>query len=206
MFTKVHGSFVPLEANAKGIRDFNATEFAALFNVLSEVRNRCPLNQSELNAATIDNRTMNEHFARNGGKGCVFFFSDKEAAGTSAYDISRGIFPPSALNRKDFWAEKASVDQMVDKEVGEWENDKLRSSPGDKKDTFYIAQWLVTPGPNTPTITVGIEGLTVNYVYDSLFWAGAGNMSPQKFPTVLMVDYLGVVIPQRHDFAKDADH
>lgn len=31
-------------------------------------------------------------------------------------------------------------------------------------------------------------------------------MSPRQFPTVILLDYMGVVIPKFTNFAKDADH
>lgn len=84
---------------------------------------------------------------------------------------------------------------MVRKEVAAISNNRGDSST----DRFHIMQWIITPDPVTPVFQGGIEAISVRYAYDALFWAGAGNMAPKSFPTVMLLDYFGVMIPGRHD-------
>jgi hypothetical protein len=189
------------ESGRGAVRPLNLTEWDALFEILSEVRNRCPLTEAEIaEKGTIENFKMGEFLARNGGKGCVFFFFD---APNAASDFDRGFFPSRVINRKDVWAETKRNDELVDKELKAWAGNRNPTSVNDK---FYIAQWIVTPDPVFAAVHASLEAWAVRYVYDTLFWAGAGDMTPEQFPTVMLLDYIGVVIPKDNDFNRDADH
>ncbi|KAK0719065.1 PLC-like phosphodiesterase [Apiosordaria backusii] len=151
------------------------------------VNNRCP----DLDTSVpFQNQPASYFMDRNDGKGCVIFLLNgqnlrdvpKEAVGDGLYALNR-------IGLKDHWSNMQNVDAMAPNQIDNFKNLK-RGGNGDFNQ-FHIAQWLVSPDAIAST-TYGLQAFAIQQANPALYWAGVSGMSPEPWPNVMMVDYIGV--------------
>ncbi|PKX92852.1 PLC-like phosphodiesterase [Aspergillus novofumigatus IBT 16806] len=158
------------------------------FSQLKKVNNRC----GNLNVdVSFEKRTASFFMDQNNGNGCVIFLLD----GDLKRNIERtddGIYSASRMAFWDYWSEKQETESMANAEIAAWKSVSRTGDASDEKDQFLIGQWLVSAAP------LSIAIFPTN---PALYWAGVNSMSPENWPNVLMVDYIGVILKDQFNWA-----
>ncbi|PGG96948.1 hypothetical protein AJ79_09390 [Helicocarpus griseus UAMH5409] len=159
-------------------------------NKLKKVNNRCPDMDTKVQ---FQKQKASYFMDRNGGNGCVVFLLDeknlKEAP--SKHSVKDGIYSATMVDFWDNWSEKEDIREMANDQIADWQGVDRKSN---KDNRLLNGQWLVS-ADIVETTFEGIENLSVNGANPVLYWKGVNNMSPEKWPNILMVDYIGVVVP-----------
>ncbi|KAL6235356.1 hypothetical protein BDW75DRAFT_144158 [Aspergillus navahoensis] len=160
------------------------------FTELRNVNNRC----SNLDTATKFQRQKASYFMdQNNGNGCVLFLLDSSniPTGVPSSSPSDGIYPASAMAVNDHWSNLATTQPVAEDQIAVWSAIN-RVSPF-TNDQFLVSQWLVSADA-LQTTALTIQNIAIMPTNPALYWAGVNAMSPAKWPNVLLVDYIGVVI------------
>lgn len=99
----------------------------------------------------------------------------------------------------DHWSNKADTEDMANDQIAEWEKITRSGKDESKDDEYLIGQWLVSTDLLTANRN-GLENLAILPTNPALYWAGVNSMSPKTWPNVLMVDYIGVVVKDEHNW------
>ena len=71
--------------------------------------------------------------------------------------------------------------------------DNRNIAPGGN-DEFYIMQWLLTFEVTLKDLVAeSIADLAVSWAYDALFWKAWNAFTPTSYPSVILMDYVGLV-------------
>ncbi|KAH8894659.1 exo-beta-1,3-glucanase [Thozetella sp. PMI_491] len=128
----------------------------------------------------------------NGGGGCVIVILDGQIE-KSIESVNDGIYSVSHIRFWDDWSQQGFTDSMASKEISDW---KTVNRPGgggrSNDDQIFINQWLPSAAP-LDIQGFGLQAIAVIPTNPTLYWAGVNNISPETFPNVLMVDYIGEV-------------
>lgn len=176
----------PIFWDAKQVNDF--------FGQLKRINNRC----SNLDTNTKFNEQPAKYFMdQNGGNGCVLFLLDQgNFQGNVPRDsVADGIYKSDVMDVWDNWSNMDNTEKVANDQVADW---KTVHRGGDN-DRFLISQWLVSANAITTT-ALTIQNIAIQPTNPALYWMGINNMSPESYPTVSLIDYIGVVVEDRHDF------
>ncbi|POR36398.1 PI-PLC X-box domain-containing protein [Tolypocladium paradoxum] len=159
------------------------------FGKLKRVNNRCP----SLDANVQFNQQKASYFMdRNGGKGCVIFLLDGDLKADVPHDsIVDGIYESKRMEFWDNWSNLPDTKSLAQDQAAAWKS--VGRSGQFSNDRFLIGQWLVSADAVTTTL-VSIQNIAILPTNPALYWMGVNNMSPESWPNVLMVDYIGVVV------------
>jgi hypothetical protein len=162
------------------------------FTRLKTINNRC----GDLDEG-FHNQKASYFMDRNEGAGCVIFLLDGHLDVKTPNAPADGIYPASYMKFFDNWSEKEDTEALAVDQVADWNtnNRSLTST----SESFWISQWQVTPEPTISTL-YGLEALAVIPTNPTMYWKGVDNMHPKNWPNVLMVDYIGVLVPNEHDW------
>lgn len=181
-------SFGPIYWTADMVNEF--------FGKLKGVNNRC----GNLDMNTKFNKQKASYFMdQNGGNGCVLFLLDTGNLNDNVpHDsIGDGIYKTDRLDVWDNWSNMADTAKVANDQTTKW---KTVGRSGDfNNDQFLIGQWIISADPFTTT-ALTIEQIAIQPTNPALYWMGLNNMSPEAFPTVALVDYIGVVVDGRHSW------
>ncbi|KAH6603954.1 hypothetical protein Trco_007400 [Trichoderma cornu-damae] len=165
------------------------------FGKLRGVNNRC----GNLDTSSAFNQKPASYFMdQNGGNGCVIFLLAGHLQPSVPQDsVSDGIYQAYQLSIADDWSNLNDTQPMADDQASDWKG----VSRGGSSDTFHISQWLVSADIFTTTL-YSIEGLGILPTNPALYWMGVNNMTPQSWPTVILIDYIGVVVKGQHKWGQ----
>ncbi|KAI9370696.1 PLC-like phosphodiesterase [Aspergillus egyptiacus] len=163
------------------------------FTELKKINNRC---------GNLDTRVQFQHqpasyfMDQNRGAGCVLFLLDggNLQEGVPHDSITDGIYPYSQMAVNDNWSNQPQTEPVAEHQISVWAGIE-RAEPF-VNDQFLISQWLVSADAIQTTLLT-IQNIAVMPTNPALYWAGVNAMSPTKWPNVLLVDYIGVVIPDQ---------
>lgn len=163
------------------------------FNKLRGVNNRC----GNLDTSSTFNQKPASYFMdQNGGNGCVLFLLAGDLqSGVPQDSIPDGIYRANVLTINDDWSDLGDTQPMAEDQASDWK----AVARGGSSDTFHIGQWLVSADIFTTTLYT-IEGIGIMPTNPALYWMGVNNMSPQSWPTVILTDYIGVVVKGQHSW------
>lgn len=163
------------------------------FGKLKGVNNRC----GNLDTSTTFNQKPASYFMdQNGGNGCVVFLLAGDLQPTVPQDsVADGIYQANRLSIADDWSNLGDTQPMAEDQASDWKQ-VIR---GGSSDTFHISQWLVSADIVTTTLLT-IEGIGILPTNPALYWMGVNNMTPQSWPTVILTDYIGVVVKGQHSW------
>lgn len=170
-----------------------ANEF---FGKLKQINNRCPnLDQN----VQFGEQPASYFMDQNGGKGCVLFLLNGAnlQAGVPNDSPGDGLYKDSMMNVWDNWSNLPDTTKMANDQVAKWKT--VGRSGSFNNDQFLIDQWLVSADAITTT-ALSIQDIAIQPTNPALYWMGLNNMSPEVFPTVSLVDYIGVVVNSRFNF------
>ncbi|KAK1240137.1 hypothetical protein MKX08_007579 [Trichoderma sp. CBMAI-0020] len=165
------------------------------FSKLRGVNNRC----GNLDTSSTFNQKPASYFMdQNGGNGCVLFLLAGDLqSGVPQDSVSDGIYQANVLSINDDWSNLGDTQSMAEDQASDWK----AVVRGGSSDTFHIDQWLVSADIVTTTLYT-IEGIGIMPTNPALYWMGVNNMSPQSWPTVILTDYIGVVVKGQHSWAQ----
>ncbi|KAL7783103.1 PLC-like phosphodiesterase [Trichoderma ceciliae] len=163
------------------------------FGKLKGVNNRC----GNLDTSSTFNQKSASYFMdQNGGNGCVIFLLARDLQSSVLQDsVSDGIYQANQLSINDDWSNLGDTQPMAEDQASDWK----AVSRGGSSDTFHISQWLVSADIFTTTLYT-IEGLGILPTNPALYWMGVNNMTPQSWPSVILTDYIGVVVKGEHSW------
>ena len=152
---------------------------------LKAIDNRCA-NLRPPRDQGIEAMKMSELMRRNGGDGCVLIFLDtahltRNMNVQDTISPGEGIYDRGDIKWTDGWPEKE-----LTAEAAVWNIDKWKEN----RSNFLVSQWLVTPSI-IDTLVISLERWAVTGMNPSLYWHGVKEITPTKFPNVIMVDYIG---------------
>ncbi|WQF90322.1 Putative PLC-like phosphodiesterase, TIM beta/alpha-barrel domain superfamily [Colletotrichum destructivum] len=156
------------------------------FDKLKEIKNRCP----NINEGSFEDLEIGPLMDMNDGKGCVLILLNTKHLGNKISDARKhispadGIYKKDAMSWTDAWPKKEDTKEMAEWAIDAWQ----------KKTNFHLGQWIVTPHFLTSTFTYSLQGIAVLPTNPALYWRGVHEIPPEKFPNVLMVDYIGMVL------------
>ncbi|KAG8414320.1 hypothetical protein J3459_014860 [Metarhizium acridum] len=159
------------------------------FSKLKGINNRC----GNLDLNTKFNKQKASYFMdQNSGKGCVLFLLNGNLKPDVPQDsVPDGIYKNSMMDVWDHWSNLPDTENMANDQVAGW---KTVGRSGDfKNDQFLISQWLVSADAITTT-ALSIQNIGILPTNPALYWMGVNNMSPESWPTAVLIDYIGVVI------------
>ncbi|OAQ70980.1 phospholipase C-like protein [Pochonia chlamydosporia 170] len=159
------------------------------FNKLKGVNNRC----GNLDLNTKFNKQPASYFMdRNGGKGCVLFLLNGNLKPDVPQDsVSDGIYRNSMMDVWDNWSDLPDTEKMANDQAADWKT--VSRSGNFQNDQFLIGQWIVSADPVTTTL-LSIQNIGILPTNPALYWMGLNNMSPESWPTAILVDYIGIVV------------
>lgn len=163
------------------------------FGKLRGVNNRC----GNLDTSNTFNQKPASYFMdQNGGNGCVIFLLAGDLQSSVPQDsVPDGIYQVNRLSIADDWSDLGDTQPMAEDQASDWK----AVSRGGSSDTFHISQWLVSADIFTTTLYT-IEGIGILPTNPALYWMGVNNMTPQSWPTVILTDYIGVVVKGQHSW------
>lgn len=162
------------------------------FDKFKLINNRCKGFDTGL---TMDKRNMSEFMDNNNGNGCVIIIFDPgrdvEDGAPKALP-AEGIYETSRLNRYDHWSETNDVKKLVSDQTGAYSGTRVSTQDNsDDKDKVLISQWLLTPKDADVVFGPPLDRAALNAANQLLYFFGVNAMTPEGYPTVLMVDYFG---------------
>ncbi|KAL4785448.1 PLC-like phosphodiesterase [Aspergillus varians] len=160
------------------------------FTELKKINNRC----GNLDTNTGFQQQKASYFMdRNRGAGCVIFLlnGDNIPEGVTRSSVPDGLYPASQMAVNDHWSNRPTSQPVAENQISTW-SAIHRVSPF-TDDEFLISQWLVSANA-IQTTALTIQNIAILPTNPALYWAGVNGMSPEKWPNVLLVDYIGVVV------------
>lgn len=186
-----------LEVPANGPIYWNTDIVIDFFGKLRGVDNRC----GNLDPTIKFNEQKASYFMdQNGGRGCVLFLllGGNLNADVPQDSVADGIYQTSRMDVWDNWSDLPDTEKMANDQVADWKTvGRSGSFPND--DRFLISQWLVSADPVTTT-ALSIENIGILPTNPALYWMGINNMSPESWPTAVLVDFIGVVVNKQWDW------
>ncbi|KAM7183567.1 PLC-like phosphodiesterase, TIM beta/alpha-barrel-containing domain containing protein [Naviculisporaceae sp. PSN 640] len=170
----------------------------AFYTKLEGIQNRCVgLEKTNTKFDRLKAQTLLD---QNSGKGCVLILTDGALqAGVPVDRPSSGIYQGSKyMNRDDFWANKQETKSLAEAQTARMVDAAYRRD-GDDGDRFSIMQWQCTPDVAAATL-YGLSRIAMLPTNPALYWAGVNAMSPEAWPTVIMQDYVGQLLPGQAAF------
>ncbi|KAM0267389.1 hypothetical protein ACHAPA_005931 [Fusarium lateritium] len=128
--------------------------------------------------------------------GCVIIMIDQDSI-TSGSDLEEsdvhsrgdGIYLKSDMDWMDAWPQETEVKDAAEKAV------EMLAGKEEDEPRLYVGQWVVTE-------TLPMRGIAWNAeVMNSVLpWKGINAIEPKKFPSVFLIDYIGVFVRDEVDW------
>jgi len=172
----------------------------SFYSKMEGIKNRC----TNLPDKKFDRLPAKTFMDQNNGGGCVLIITDGTLSdGISQDKPSSGIYYKSHMDRDDHWAEKETVEDLAKNQVDHMLSKKRTNADDSSADPFLIMQWLVTPDALTSTLDTSLGIFAMMYSNPALYWNAFNAMSPDYWPTVIMQDYVGLVLNKENKFPSD---
>ncbi|KAF4491793.1 Mutanase [Colletotrichum fructicola Nara gc5] len=164
-----------------GGHPFDGDEMAQFFDKLRGIQNRC---RGLTEATRLQERVMGELMEQNGGTGCVAIILEQFGVDPRIPqdDPASGIFLAGKhMDRTDRWEENVA---------GFYDPVRRRLEPS-KGGDFFVSQWVLN-ARHEDAVFWGLENLANYLTTPMLYYGGVAEMTPEMFPTVMLMDYIGV--------------
>ncbi|KAI8267365.1 Mutanase [Colletotrichum sp. SAR11_239] len=176
-----------------GGHPFNGDEMAQFFDKLRGIQNRC---RGLTEATRLQERVMGELMEQNGGTGCVAIILDQFGVdeGIPQDDPASGIFLAGKhMDRTDRWEEDVGTTpaQLLGYQVTGFDDPVRRRLEPSKGGDFFVSQWVLN-AKHEDAVFYGLENLANYLTTPMLYYGGVAEMTPDMFPTVMLMDYIGM--------------
>ncbi|KAL4864392.1 hypothetical protein BDV12DRAFT_14363 [Aspergillus spectabilis] len=160
------------------------------FTELKKTNNRCGNLDTNVQ---FQKQTASYFMDRNNGAGCVIFLlnGDNLPEGVARSSVADGLYPQEQMAVTDNWSDLSTTQPVAEDQIATWS--AINRAEPFTNDQFLISQWLVSADA-LQTTALTIQNIAILPTNPALYWAGVNAMSPTKWPNVLLVDYIGVVI------------
>ena len=166
-----------------GYVGLSAGQWNALFSKLKGINHRF-VGQDIDSTTDLTNLKLNDFIGD--GQGCVLIIAD--GAPDSTLSRNDGFFSPSNFPRYDSYSESPDGQDMADDQIAKLHgNRNLVLATADRKETFHVLSWTLTPGV-AEILFSSIEFLATFEAYNRLFWRGYPAFTPASFPNVIYMD------------------
>lgn len=167
-----------------GYRPMKDSEFEGAFDILEGLTHRCGGLEGD-----ITDMKLNDLIGD--GRACVIVVTSGGIARPE-----KGVYGESrAFPVLDNWSDTDSVSKMASDQLAFLSKNRHLSFKS-TKDTFLIFQWLLTLQA-FENISVSdwmsIESLAVRLAYDPLFWKAWNAFTPEMYPSVILMDHIGIL-------------
>ncbi|KAI7915386.1 glucan 1 [Pyricularia oryzae] len=163
-------------------RDLDDGEWDRVFDAMEKLDNRCGGLKGQ-----IPDMKLGDLIGK--GRACVIVLAD---GGKVRPD--KGIYRPG--DSFDFIERWSNVDKAADMAADQesWvrANRNLVADDKARKDKFAISQWILTV-KSVSVLTSSIEDYALNRAYDPVFWRGYSSWSPWSYPSVVLMDFVGII-------------
>lgn len=148
--------------------------------LLKLVNNRC-LNLD----TTAENLIISKLLNMNEGKGCVLFYLNPTRPNSDQkwYFPQDGVYSINNMTIKDDWAQQDRYDRMARHEIDGIP--KARTS-------IHVMQWLTSSIEINTAATWNVKEQAIIGVNPFLYQDAVNAMGQDKYPTVILVDFIGV--------------
>jgi len=143
---------------------------------------------------------MSEFMDGNNGNGCVIILFDAAKDQPIAADVpkslpSQGIYDlPSDMDVFDHWSNTNNPDKLVSSQAKEYGPPNAATTSNKNGDRgLFISQWLLTQQRADVVFGPSLAQMALETANQLLYTSGVNAMSPEGYPTVIMVDYLGAI-------------
>ncbi|KAI8189636.1 Mutanase [Colletotrichum sp. SAR 10_75] len=176
-----------------GGHPFDGDEMAQFFDKLRGIRNRC---RGLTEATRLQERVMGELMEQNDGRGCVAIILDQFGVdeGIPQDDPASGIFLAGKhMDRTDRWEEDVGTTpaQLLGYQVTGFDDPVRRRLEPSKGGDFFVSQWVLN-AKHEDAVFYGLENLANYLTTPMLYYGGVAEMTPDMFPTVMLMDYIGM--------------
>lgn len=176
-----------------GGHPFDGDEMAQFFDKLRGIQNRC---RGLTEATRLQERVMDELMEQNGGTGCVAIILDQFGVDPRIPqdDPTSGIFLAGKhMDRTDRWEENVGITpaQLLHYQVAGFYDPVRRRLEPSKGGDFFVSQWVLN-ARHEDAVFLGLENLANYLTTPMLYYGGVAEMTPEMFPTVMLMDYIGV--------------
>ncbi|KAI8270287.1 Mutanase [Colletotrichum sp. SAR 10_98] len=176
-----------------GGHPFNENQMAQFFDKLRGIKNRC---RGLTEATKLQERVMGELMEQNDGSGCVAIILDQFGvdAGIPQDDPASGIFLAGKhMDRTDRWEEDVGTTpaQLLGYQVAGFDDPVRRRLEPSKGGDFFVSQWVLN-AKHEDAVFYGLENLANYLTTPMLYYGGVAEMTPDMFPTVMLMDYIGM--------------
>ncbi|KAF4825555.1 Mutanase [Colletotrichum siamense] len=176
-----------------GGHPFDGDEMAQFFDKLRGIRNRC---RGLTEATKLQERVMGELMEQNDGSGCVAIILDQFGVDPRIPqdDPASGIFLAGKhMDRTDRWEEDVGTTpaQLLGYQVAGFDDPVRRRLEPSKGGDFFVSQWVLN-ARHEDAVFWGVENLANYLTTPMLYYGGVAEMTPEMFPTVMLMDYIGV--------------
>ncbi|KAJ5019227.1 Mutanase [Colletotrichum sp. SAR 10_99] len=176
-----------------GGHPFDGDEMAQFFDKLRGIQNRC---RGLTEATRLQERVMGELMEQNGGTGCVAIILEQFGVDPSVPqdDPASGIFLAGKhMDRTDRWEENVGITpaQLLHYQVAGFYDPVRRRLEPSKGGDFFVSQWVLN-ARHEDAVFWGLENLANYLTTPMLYYGGVAEMTPEMFPTVMLMDYIGV--------------
>lgn len=181
-----------LELPADGPIYWNTEIVRTFFDKLKLVNYRCGNLDPK---AKFDMQTASYFMDRNSGRGCVLFLLDDSNLSPEVPHDSPadGIYNQRMMDINDHWSNNGDTERVANDQVATW-NSMNRGGNLDG-DQFLISQWLVSANIVEST-ALSLQKIAILPTNPAFYWMGVNHMSPESFPTAVLMDYVGIVVDE----------
>ncbi|KAI8314378.1 Mutanase [Colletotrichum sp. SAR11_240] len=182
-----------------GGHPFDGNEMAQFFDKLRGIQNRC---RGLTEATRLQDRVMGELMEQNDGRGCVAIILDQFGvdARVPQDDPASGIFLAGKhMDRTDRWEEgvgSSPGELLAYQATGFYDAERRRAEPSNGGD-FFVSQWVLN-AKHEDAVFYGLENLANYLTTPLLYYGGVAAMTPEMFPTVMLMDYIGMRVSGEH--------
>ncbi|KAI8196540.1 Mutanase [Colletotrichum sp. SAR 10_65] len=183
-----------------GGHPFDGNEMAQFFDKLRGIQNRC---RGLTEATRFQDRVMGELMEQNDGRGCVAIILDQFGvdARVPQDDPASGIFLAGKhMDRTDRWEEgvgRSPGELLAYQATGFYDAERRRAEPSNGGD-FFVSQWVLN-AKHEDAVFYGLENLANYLTTPLLYYGGVAAMTPEMFPTVMLMDYIGMRVSGEHN-------
>jgi hypothetical protein len=169
-----------------GYRTFTPMQWLELYQKLKNINHRFISDKTPTITDDLTEMRLNEFVSQTEGRVLIIASDAPEAL------LSEGIFARTNFPLFDRYANTPrerlmATDQLQKLESQRW----IVADDKSRKDTFFILSWTLTSNVESILRGKSIAHLALDLAYDSLFWRAYNSFTPQSYPNVLYMDFMG---------------
>jgi hypothetical protein len=169
-----------------GYRAFTQAQWLELYQKLKNINHRFISTKTPTITDDLTAMRLNEFISPTEGRVLIIGSDAPEAL------LSEGIFARTNLPVFDSYANTPNERLMATNQLQKLERERsITADDAQRKDTFFILSWTLTNNVESILKGKSIAHLALDLAYDSIFWRAYNSFTPESYPNVLYMDFLG---------------